>query len=114
MKKINFLRDNDISENEKFNKLFFQDIIKSKMDKYVKEGFENEKQIKPNLPKPKKPIIEEYLDFGNLDFSGFIEKNINLKELQGLQNNFDNIKSDFGMNLSNINSEFKDIKNIQQ
>jgi hypothetical protein len=115
-KKINFLRDNDISENEKFNKLFFQDIIKSKMDKFVKEGFENEKekQIKPNLPKPKKPIIEEYLDFGNLDFSGFIEKNINLKELQGLQNNFDNIKSDFGMNLSNINSEFKDIKNIQQ
>lgn len=86
------------------------------MDKFVKEGFENEKekQIKPNLPKIKKPIIEEYLNFGDLDFTGFIEKNINLKELEGLQNNFDNIKLDFGMNLSNINSEFKDIKNIQQ
>jgi hypothetical protein len=83
------------------------------MDKYVKEGFENKKENEKQI-KPKKPIIEEYLDFGNLDFSGFIEKNINLKELQGLQNNFDNIKSDFGMNLSNINSEFKDIKNIQQ
>jgi hypothetical protein len=113
-KKINSIRDNDISDNEMFNKLFFQDIIKSKMDKFVKEGFENDKQIEPKLRKSKKPIIEEYLNFDNLNFNGFIEKHINLKELEGLQNNFDNIKSDFGMNLSNINSEFKDIKNIQQ